>query len=80
MNINKKMNKSLITLLGFLLFTLGFVSLVLSMIGIQLAFMAWLDAPGPLFGFLTRIGMIIAGVIVVAVAQTDWKRERSESL
>ncbi|MBK6620606.1 MAG: hypothetical protein IPH04_17745 [Saprospirales bacterium] len=74
------MNKGLFTLLGFLLFILGFLSLVLSMIGIQLAFLLWIDLPGPLFGFLIRLGMIIGGVIIVAVAQTDWKRERSESL
>lgn len=73
------MNKGLLTLFGFLLFLFGFLSLVLSMIGIQMAFLVWIDLPGPLFGFLIRLGMIIAGVMIVALAQTDWKREKQES-
>ena len=73
------MNKGVLTLFGFLLFLFGFLSLVLSMIGIQMAFLVWIDLPGPLFGFLIRLGMIIAGVMIVALAQTDWKREKQES-
>lgn len=73
------MNKTLLTVTGFLLFTFGFLSLVLSMIGVQLALLAWLDKIGALFAFITRILMILAGVILVALAQTDWARERSES-
>jgi hypothetical protein len=74
------MKKNILTITGFLLFVLGFVSLVLSMIGVQLAILAWLDQPGPLFGFLIRLGMILAGVIIVVLGQTDWERERRESL
>ena len=74
------MKTGLFTLLGFLFFILGFLSLVLSMIGVQLSFLAWIDKLSPLFGFLFRIGMILTGVITVVLAQTDWKRERSESL
>ena len=73
------MQKSILTLIGFLLFVFGFLSIVLSMIGVQLAWLAWLDIPGPLFGFLCRIGMILAGIILVILIQTDWKREREES-
>lgn len=73
------MNKTLLTVAGFLLFTFGFLSLVLSMIGVQLAFLAWLDKLGALFAFVTRIIMVLAGVLLVALAQTDWARERSES-
>lgn len=73
------MNKTLLTVAGFLLFILGFLSLVLSMIGVQLAFLTWLDRPGPLFGFAARVGMILLGIILVVVAQTDWAREKAES-
>ncbi|MBK7410769.1 MAG: hypothetical protein IPL49_15735 [Saprospirales bacterium] len=73
------MQKSILTLIGFLLFVFGFLSIVLSMIGVQLAWLAWLDIPGPLFGFLSRLGMILAGIIMVLLVQTDWKRERAES-
>jgi len=73
------MQKGILTLIGFLLFLFGFLSIVLSMIGVQLAWLSWLDLPGPLFGFVSRLVMIIAGVILVVVAQTDWKKERAES-
>lgn len=73
------MNKTLFTVIGFLLFTTGFLSLVLSMIGIQFAFLAWLDQAGALFGFIVRILMILAGIVLVAIAQTNWDRERAES-
>ncbi|MFZ2900050.1 MAG: hypothetical protein WA004_15590 [Saprospiraceae bacterium] len=73
------MNKTLLTVGGFLLFTFGFLSLVLSMIGVQLAFLAWLDKIGALFAFIIRILMVLAGIILVALAQTDWARERAES-
>jgi energy-converting hydrogenase Eha subunit E len=73
------MNKTLLTVAGFLLFTFGFLSLVLSMIGVQLAFLAWLDKIGALFAFIIRILMVLAGIILVALAQTNWARERAES-
>ena len=74
------MNKGIITLIGFLLFLFGFVSLVLSMIGVQLAFLTWLDAPGRLFGFVSRLVMIIGGIVLVALVQIDWKQEKLESM
>ncbi|MEK7253163.1 MAG: hypothetical protein AAB316_00330, partial [Bacteroidota bacterium] len=60
---------------GFLLFILGFSALVLSLVGVQLAFLTWLDAPGRLFGFLMKILMVVAGIVVVYLASTDWRAE-----
>lgn len=73
------MNKGIITFIGFLLFLFGFVSLVLSMIGIQLAFLTWIDIPGRLFGFVFRLLMIIGGIVLVAAFQIDWEAEKVES-
>lgn len=58
-------------LLGFLLVGVGFLALVLSLIGLKLSYLTWLDAPGPLFGFLMRIVMIVGGFIVIYLAQMD---------
>ncbi len=60
---------------GFLLFILGFSALVLSLVGVKLSFLVWLDYPGALFGFLAKIFMVIAGIIVVYMAVTDWNVE-----
>lgn len=69
-------NKGLWTLVGFLLFLYGFLALILSMIGLKLSFLTWIDAPGALFGFVVRIAMIIGGLIIVYIARTDFSGER----
>ena len=73
------MQKSILTIIGFLLFLFGFVAIVLSSIGLQFAWLVWLDKIGATFGFLSKLGMILAGIILVVIAQTDWERERAES-
>lgn len=81
LKISKKtaMQKSILTITGFLLFLFGFLALVLSAIGLQFAWLVWIDKIGPTFGFLCKLGMILAGIILVVIAQTDWDRERAES-
>ncbi len=71
------MKRGLLTLLGFVLFMLGFSALVLSLVGVQLAFLTWLDAPGRLFGFVARLVMIILGVVLVVLDNTDWKEDEA---
>lgn len=68
-------NKGLITLVGFLLAGTGFLALILSMVGLQLSFLTWIDAPGRLFGFVARLMMILVGIVIVVLAQTDFKQE-----
>ncbi len=71
-----KNNKGIFSLIGFLLAGTGFLALVLSLVGVQLAFLTWIDAFGGLVGFLIRLSMIIIGVIVVYFAQTDFEEEQ----
>ena len=68
-------NKGLVTLVGFLLAGLGFLALVLSLIGVQFAFLTWIDKPGKLFGFVFRIIMITVGIVMIYLAQTDFEKE-----
>jgi hypothetical protein len=65
--------------MGFLLIILGFTSLVLSLVGTRWVFLGWIDALGPLPGFLFKIFMLMAGVVLFVAARTDWERERRES-
>lgn len=69
------MKKGLFSTLGFLLFILGGTALVLSLVGVKLSFLLWLDAGGPLLGFVIRLGMIIGGIVIAALANTDWRNE-----
>ena len=68
-------NKALITIVGFLFVALGFMALVLSMVGVKFAFLLWIDKPGPLFGFVFRLLMIIVGFVMVYLAQSNYRGE-----
>ncbi len=68
-------NRGLITLVGFLLAGTGFLALILSLVGLQLSFLTWIDAPGRLFGFVARLVMIIVGIVIIYLAQTNFKGE-----
>jgi hypothetical protein len=72
------MNRGLWTLVGFIFFLLGFSALVLSLVGVQLSFLTWLDAPGRLFGFVMRLVLILLGFVIVYLARTDWKQLEDE--
>lgn len=72
------MKKTIWVSIGFLLFILGFTALVLSLVGVKISFLLWLDYPGPLFGFLMRIFMIILGIVIVYMTVTDWREEEGE--
>ena len=67
--------KGLFTTIGFFLFIIGFVSLILSMIGLKLSFLMWLDAPSPLFGLIVKLLMIFGGIVLVVLARSDFEGE-----
>ncbi len=70
------MSKGIYAFIGFSLFIVGFLALFLMLVGVQLSFLTWIDAGGRLVGFLIRIGMILGGVIMVYLTQTNWRKEQ----
>ncbi|MEM9820453.1 MAG: hypothetical protein AAF985_05255 [Bacteroidota bacterium] len=66
------MNKSWVTLLGFALFILGMVSIVLSLVGVKLAILVFIDAFGRGIGFAIRLLMVIIGVVLIVVSRTEF--------
>ena len=72
------MNKTLALIIGFALFIIGMMALVFSMVGIQFSFLTWVDAAGKTLGLLVKLLMVIAGVVITYLAQTDWEKERRE--
>lgn len=64
------MKKGLYSLLGFVFFVLGFLALVLQMVGVQIAFLTWLDAWGGGIGLLLRVLMIVAGLVIVIITRS----------
>ena len=67
------MNRATWTFVGFVLFITGFSALVLSLVGVKLSLLTWLDAPGRLFGFVMKLVLVLLGFVVVYLARTDWK-------
>lgn len=63
------------SLVGFIIAGLGFLAIVLSLVGLRFSFLAWLDAPGLLFGFVMRLLMIVVGIIIIYFAQTEQSAE-----
>ena len=67
-------NKAFFSILGFLLFIFGFMSLILSIVGIKIAFLLWLDAFGALTGLIIKLMMIMGGIVMVVITRGDEAR------
>ena len=68
--------RDLQTLIGFILFITGFVALTLALVGIRISFLAWMDNINPVFGFVMKLVMILAGLIIVVIAQgNDYEQD-----
>lgn len=67
--------KDLITILAFLLFLTGFTALTLSLVGIRWKFLAWIDDYSTLLGFLTKIGMILLAIIMLALINSSGEEQ-----
>jgi hypothetical protein len=55
-------------IIGFLLFVLGMLSLVLILVGANFSYLAWIDKPGSPRGILIRLLMIGGGLVISYLA------------
>ena len=73
------MKKTILIVAAFLLFLFGASALVLSLVGVKLSFLVWLDAGGATLGFVLRLIMIFGGVTLAWLAQHNWEAEEEEN-
>lgn len=73
------MKKNIFVAFGFLLLIFGMTALVLSLVGVKLSFLLWLDYGGALLGFCLRLLMIFGGVVMAWLALHDWEAENEEN-
>ena len=73
------MKKNILTIIGFLLLIFGMTALVLSLVGIKLSYLLWLDYGGSLLGFVLRLLMIFGGVTMAWLANHNWEAENEEN-
>jgi hypothetical protein len=69
------MKKGIYTLIGFLLFIMGGTALVLSLVGLKLSYLLWIDAAGGLVGFMIRIIMMISGIVIAVLNTGNWRED-----
>jgi len=80
-HINNTMDKPIVTVIGYVLILLGFLAVILSMIGLRLKFLAFLEFGGPLIAFIIKMCMIMVGFILMYISKTIARdREEQESL
>ena len=72
------MKKNILTIVGFLLFLFGMSALVLSLVGVKLSFLVFIDKGGAGLGLAIRLGMIVGGLIMALIAKTNWIAENEE--
>lgn len=72
-------NKGYLLLSGYSLVVFGVSALAMQMVGVQWAFLQFLEWGGLLFAFVMKALMVIGGIIVIVFAHTDWDFERRDS-
>ena len=66
-------------IIGFLLFVMGVLSLVLILIGANLSYLTWIDKPGSPRGIIIRMLMIGGGLMMSYLALNPIKDEDENS-
>ena len=67
--------RNIFLIIGFLLFIMGMLSLVLILIGANLSYLAWIDKPGSPRGIIIRMLMIGGGLMMAYLSLNPIKDE-----
>lgn len=67
--------KGILTLVGFLMFMTGIIGLTLSLVGVRLSILSFIEANNPMLGFLFKLFLCVTGIVLVAIVRTDWQKE-----
>lgn len=70
-------NATAITVTGFVLLFLGIMTLFLNLVGVDFVLLEWLYRWNVTVSFAIRLIMIMAGIVLIYIGQTDWSREEA---
>ena len=65
------MNKTIITILGFLLFLSGMYALVLSLVGAKFTPLLFLEKMGATAAFGIKLAMVMIGILLIFLSRTN---------
>jgi len=61
-----------LTLIGFILFFLGMLSIFLALVGIHFSFLTFLERMGRLPAFLIKVMMAVSGVVIIYLSKIHY--------
>ena len=64
--------KNILTCIGFFMFIVGGSTVILSLVGVQLAPFVWLDAFGNGIGFVLKLTLLLAGIVIAAIGSAGF--------
>jgi hypothetical protein len=64
--------KNLLTFTGFLLIITGFLSMIVSVVGLKFSFLLFIESWGSLVGFVIKLLIIMVGFILTYLGQTNF--------
>jgi hypothetical protein len=62
--------RNILVAVGFILFILNALGLFLSLVGVKLMPLAWMDSLGQGFSLFGKMFMMILGIVIVVIART----------
>ena len=65
---------TLLTVIGFVLLALGVTTLFSTMVGVDIAPLAWLYRENIGLSYAVRLAFVVVGIILIYVGRTDWER------
>jgi len=69
------MNKGIITTLGFALFLMGFLSILFSLVGLELTILKWMSSFGRTTALIIKLVMLFGGVIIMYISKMPPERD-----
>jgi hypothetical protein len=72
------MNKNILTAIGFTLFMTGAVAILISLVGLQLAPIVWMDNLGRGVGLFLKAAMLFTGGVIAFFSKIDLSKTDDE--
>lgn len=63
------MNKGIVTTIGYVLFAFGFLSILFSLVGLELTLLKWLSGFGRTTALVIKLLMLFGGLIIMYISK-----------